>query len=184
MMQINNAGSNAYSYKPLAEASDEDLMWASIQFSVPCYFASSELYKLWALYMQRSCNYKHPWFDDMLSRGSFFFLFLSYLACLRPIVTHGCWLVLQAIKMMLNQPRGGHIFNIDGAGSDGRPTPRYLLLVYSSITNIPSFSLLQYLHHAAAYLLSSMAFLVLAWKGACRFYIGKVKHIIWWFLLT
>lgn len=27
---------------------------------------------------------------------------------------------------MLNQPRGGHIFNIDGAGSDGRPTPRYL----------------------------------------------------------
>lgn len=28
--------------------------------------------------------------------------------------------------MMLNQPRGGHIFNIDGAGSDGRPTPRYV----------------------------------------------------------
>lgn len=26
LMQINNAGSNAYSYKPLAEASDEDLM--------------------------------------------------------------------------------------------------------------------------------------------------------------
>lgn len=31
---------------------------------------------------------------------------------------------VQAIKMMVNQPRGGHIFNIDGAGSDGRPTPR------------------------------------------------------------
>ncbi|XP_065031608.1 chlorophyll(ide) b reductase NOL, chloroplastic-like isoform X3 [Musa acuminata AAA Group] len=30
-----------------------------------------------------------------------------------------------AINMMLNQPRGGHIFNIDGAGSDGRPTPRF-----------------------------------------------------------
>lgn len=28
-MQINNAGSNAYSFKPLVEASDEDLMWAS-----------------------------------------------------------------------------------------------------------------------------------------------------------
>ncbi|KAL6994382.1 chlorophyll(ide) b reductase [Sarracenia purpurea var. burkii] len=27
--------------------------------------------------------------------------------------------------MMSNQPRGGHIFNIDGAGSDGRPTPRF-----------------------------------------------------------
>lgn len=26
--------------------------------------------------------------------------------------------------MMRTQPRGGHIFNIDGAGSDGRPTPR------------------------------------------------------------
>lgn len=29
--------------------------------------------------------------------------------------------------MMRQQPRGGHIFNIDGAGSDGRPTPRYCL---------------------------------------------------------
>ncbi|KAK6233718.1 hypothetical protein QUC31_006124 [Theobroma cacao] len=67
---INNAGSNAYSYKPLAEASDEDLMWASIYHS-----------------------------------------FLSFLGL--------------AIKMMLQQPRGGHIFNIDGAGSDGRPTPRF-----------------------------------------------------------
>ena len=27
--------------------------------------------------------------------------------------------------MMLNQSRGGHIFNMDGAGADGRPTPRY-----------------------------------------------------------
>jgi len=27
--------------------------------------------------------------------------------------------------MMRNQPRGGHIFNLDGAGSDGRPTPRF-----------------------------------------------------------
>lgn len=27
VMQINNAGSNAYSYKPLAESSDEDLLW-------------------------------------------------------------------------------------------------------------------------------------------------------------
>lgn len=27
--------------------------------------------------------------------------------------------------MMLTQSRGGHIFNIDGAGSDGRPTPRF-----------------------------------------------------------
>lgn len=27
--------------------------------------------------------------------------------------------------MMMDQPRGGHIFNIDGAGSDGRPTPRF-----------------------------------------------------------
>lgn len=28
MVQINNAGSNAYSYKPLAETSDEDLLYA------------------------------------------------------------------------------------------------------------------------------------------------------------
>uniref|UniRef100_A0A2P2LN72 Chlorophyllide b reductase NOLic isoform X2 n=1 Tax=Rhizophora mucronata TaxID=61149 RepID=A0A2P2LN72_RHIMU len=31
----------------------------------------------------------------------------------------------EAIKMMLNQLRGGHVFNTDGAGSDGRPTPRF-----------------------------------------------------------
>ncbi|KAG6630814.1 hypothetical protein I3843_13G038300 [Carya illinoinensis] len=69
---INNAGSNAYSYKPLAEASDEDLI-------------------------------------DVVTTNT-----LGLMICCR-----------EAIKMMLNQPRGGHIFNIDGAGSDGRPTPRF-----------------------------------------------------------
>ncbi|KAL5568711.1 hypothetical protein UlMin_025286 [Ulmus minor] len=69
---INNAGSNAYSYKPLAESSDEDLI-------------------------------------EVVTTNS-----LGLMICCR-----------EAIKMMLNQPRGGHIFNIDGAGSDGRPTPRF-----------------------------------------------------------
>ncbi|KAJ9159674.1 hypothetical protein P3X46_025160 [Hevea brasiliensis] len=69
---INNAGSNAYSYKPLAEASDEDLI-------------------------------------EVVSTNT-----LGLMICCR-----------EAIKMMLNQPRGGRIFNIDGAGSDGRPTPRF-----------------------------------------------------------
>ncbi|GAB4836199.1 hypothetical protein Ancab_001113 [Ancistrocladus abbreviatus] len=69
---INNAGSNAYSYKLLAEASDEDLI-------------------------------------EVVTTNT-----LGLMICCR-----------EAIKMMLNQPRGGHIFNIDGAGSDGRPTPRF-----------------------------------------------------------
>ncbi|XP_062175124.1 chlorophyll(ide) b reductase NOL, chloroplastic isoform X4 [Alnus glutinosa] len=69
---INNAGSNAYSYKPLAETSDEDLI-------------------------------------EVVTTNT-----LGLMICCR-----------EAIKMMLNQPRGGHIFNIDGAGSDGRPTPRF-----------------------------------------------------------
>ncbi|KAG6765034.1 hypothetical protein POTOM_029048 [Populus tomentosa] len=69
---INNAGSNAYSYKPLAEASDEDLI-------------------------------------EVVTTNT-----LGLMICCR-----------EAIKMTLNQPRGGHIFNIDGAGSDGRPTPRF-----------------------------------------------------------
>ncbi|KAK9691585.1 hypothetical protein RND81_09G206100 [Saponaria officinalis] len=69
---INNAGSNAYSYKPLAEASDEDLI-------------------------------------EVVTTNT-----LGLMICCR-----------EAINMMLNQPRGGHIFNIDGAGSDGRPTPRF-----------------------------------------------------------
>ncbi|KAK3003882.1 hypothetical protein RJ639_019714 [Escallonia herrerae] len=69
---INNAGSNAYSHKPLAEASDEDLI-------------------------------------EVVTTNT-----LGLMICCR-----------EAINMMLNQPRGGHIFNIDGAGSDGRPTPRF-----------------------------------------------------------
>ncbi|KAK1374156.1 chlorophyll(Ide) b reductase NOL, chloroplastic [Heracleum sosnowskyi] len=69
---INNAGSNAYSYKPLAEASDEDLL-------------------------------------EVVTTNT-----LGLMICCR-----------EAINMMLKQPRGGHIFNIDGAGSDGRPTPRF-----------------------------------------------------------
>lgn len=64
-------GSNAYSYKPLAEASDDDLI-------------------------------------EVVTTNT-----LGLMICCR-----------EAIKMMLKQPRGGHIFNIDGAGSDGRPTPR------------------------------------------------------------
>ncbi|XP_020530390.1 chlorophyll(ide) b reductase NOL, chloroplastic isoform X2 [Amborella trichopoda] len=69
---INNAGSNAYSYKPLTETSDEDLM-------------------------------------EVVTTNT-----LGLMICCR-----------EAIKMMSSQPRGGHIFNIDGAGSDGRPTPRF-----------------------------------------------------------
>ncbi|CAJ1977998.1 unnamed protein product [Sphenostylis stenocarpa] len=69
---INNAGSNAYCYKPLVEASDEDLI-------------------------------------EVVTTNT-----LGLMICCR-----------EAIKMMVNQPRGGHIFNIDGAGSDGRPTPRF-----------------------------------------------------------
>ncbi|XP_027355005.1 chlorophyll(ide) b reductase NOL, chloroplastic isoform X2 [Abrus precatorius] len=69
---INNAGSNAYSYKPLAEASDEDLI-------------------------------------EVVTTNT-----LGLMICCR-----------EAIRMMVVQPRGGHIFNIDGAGSDGRPTPRF-----------------------------------------------------------
>ncbi|KAF3551433.1 hypothetical protein DY000_02000185 [Brassica cretica] len=69
---INNAGSNAYSFKPLSEASDEDLI---------------EVVKTNTLGLMLCCR--------------------------------------EAMNMMLTQSRGGHIFNIDGAGSDGRPTPRF-----------------------------------------------------------
>ncbi|KAG6472148.1 hypothetical protein ZIOFF_069605 [Zingiber officinale] len=71
-LQINNAGSNAYSYKPLAETSDDDLL-------------------------------------EVVTTNT-----LGLMICCR-----------EAINMMFDQPRGGHIFNIDGAGSDGRPTPRF-----------------------------------------------------------
>ncbi|GFR42669.1 hypothetical protein Agub_g3480 [Astrephomene gubernaculifera] len=31
----------------------------------------------------------------------------------------------EAIRLMRSQPRHGHIFNMDGAGADGNPTPRF-----------------------------------------------------------
>ena len=36
---------------------------------------------------------------------------------------HSCR--LQAIRLMKDQPSGGHIFNMDGAGADGGATPRF-----------------------------------------------------------
>ena len=30
-----------------------------------------------------------------------------------------------AMKLLAKQPSGGHIFNMDGAGADGLPTPQY-----------------------------------------------------------
>lgn len=33
--------------------------------------------------------------------------------------------MLQAIKVMQDQPSGGLIYNMDGAGADGNPTPLF-----------------------------------------------------------
>ena len=35
------------------------------------------------------------------------------------------WRGRQAIRVMREQPAGGHIFNMDGAGADGGATPRF-----------------------------------------------------------
>jgi len=69
---INNAGTNAYYYGPLSEASEADLA-AIVETNV-----------------------------------------LGVMLCCR-----------EAIKLMKEQPGTGHIFNMDGAGADGNPTPRF-----------------------------------------------------------
>lgn len=69
---INNAGSNAYTYKPLVDTNDEVIM-------------------------------------EIVETNT-----IGVMICCR-----------EAIKMMMKQERGGHIFNMDGAGADGRPTPRF-----------------------------------------------------------
>ena len=69
---INNAGTNAYSYKPLIEAAATDLV-------------------------------------DIVDTNV-----LGTMLCCQA-----------AIKLMREQPSGGHIFNMEGAGSDGTPTPRF-----------------------------------------------------------
>eukprot|EP00892_Ulva_mutabilis_P002300 jgi/Ulvmu1/12070/UM083_0083.1 len=69
---INNAGSNAYSFKPLVEASETDLV-------------------------------------DIVQTNV-----LGVMICCQA-----------AIKAMRRQKAGGHIFNMDGAGADGNPTPRF-----------------------------------------------------------
>ncbi|GMH44832.1 hypothetical protein BSKO_12784 [Bryopsis sp. KO-2023] len=69
---INNAGSNAYSYKVLSEFSDADL-------------------------------------TEVIETN-----LLGTMLCCR-----------EAIRIMRDQPSDGHIFNMEGAGSNGRPTPRF-----------------------------------------------------------
>ncbi|GAQ87774.1 Chlorophyll b reductase [Klebsormidium nitens] len=69
---INNAGTNAYTYKPLVENSDEDI-------------------------------------EQIVATNT-----LGVMLCCR-----------QAIKLMQKQGSRGHIFNMDGAGADGNPTPRF-----------------------------------------------------------
>jgi chlorophyll(ide) b reductase len=69
---INNAGSNAYSYKPLIEAEESDLV-------------------------------------DIVDTNV-----LGVMLCCQA-----------AIKCMRKQKAGGHVFNMDGAGADGSPTPRF-----------------------------------------------------------
>jgi chlorophyll(ide) b reductase len=69
---VNNAGTNAYSFKPFFEQEDEDI--ASV--------VSTNI--LGVMYGTKA-----------------------------------------AINAMKNQPNGGHIFNMDGAGADGNATPRF-----------------------------------------------------------
>ncbi|CAK9866379.1 unnamed protein product [Sphagnum jensenii] len=69
---INNAGTNAYTYKPLVEFTDADIM-------------------------------------QIVETNT-----LGVMLCCR-----------QAIRLMREQNRGGHIFNMDGAGADGNATPRF-----------------------------------------------------------
>ena len=69
---INNAGSNAYSFRPLIESSESDLI-------------------------------------DIVDTNV-----LGVMICCQA-----------AIRLMQQQQQGGHIFNMDGAGADGNPTPRF-----------------------------------------------------------
>jgi chlorophyll(ide) b reductase len=69
---INNAGTNAYSFKPLVESSESDLI-SIVDTNV-----------------------------------------LGVMICCQA-----------AIKAMRRQPKGGHIFNMEGAGANGNPTPRF-----------------------------------------------------------
>lgn len=69
---VNNAGTNAYTFKPFFEQSDEDIA-SVVNTNV-----------LGVMYGTKA-----------------------------------------AINIMRNQPKGGHIFNMDGAGADGNATPRF-----------------------------------------------------------
>lgn len=135
VMQINNAGSNAYSYKPLAESSDEDLLWELLllihEFVVLHLVGVNiitvlcrEVVSTNTLGLMLCCREVKGLFSCLLFKhyaGSKYGLSQAY--CMHSFNK-------QAIKMMSNQPRGGHIFNMDGAGSDGRPTPRCSDLLY------------------------------------------------------
>ena len=101
--RINNAGSNAYSYGPLANATDADLMNIVETNVLGVMLCCREV-----LCMPRRA-------------GAFFQPSLRLRGRLRTL-SFGS---VQAINLMKSQPSGGHIFLMDGAGADGSATPRF-----------------------------------------------------------
>ncbi|EEF47945.1 short-chain dehydrogenase, putative [Ricinus communis] len=77
-------------------------------------------------FSQENLKYIDIWVFNLDVSGLHFQLLYAFI--FEVVTTNTLGLMIccrEAIKMMSNQPRGGHIFNIDGAGSDGRPTPRF-----------------------------------------------------------
>ena len=101
--RINNAGSNGYKYKTLLESSDADLV-SIVETNVLGVMLGCKEARCspagWLL-SYSPCS----WRDKQSRRRA-----------------AGC---AQAIRVMREQPGGGHIFNMDGAGADGNATPRF-----------------------------------------------------------
>ena len=111
--RINNAGSNGYKYKTLLESSDADLVSIvetnvlGVMLGCKEARAAGWLRPAWHVpYMTSS-----PMGTGAMGTGA------------EP--EGGVAAVLQAIRVMRDQPSGGHIFNMDGAGADGNATPRF-----------------------------------------------------------
>ena len=108
--RINNAGSNGYKYKTLLESSDADLVSIVETNVLGVMLGCKEVCGPPA----HACSGR--------AAGQPLHGTRPLWGASKSVISHAH---AQAIRVMREQPSGGHIFNMDGAGADGGATPRF-----------------------------------------------------------
>ena len=113
----------------MAELCEELPDAASAVFGIDCDVSSEASVSRLADFAASQMGRVDVWINNAGYSGSYKpFVELSPSAISQVVSTNlvGSLLCTQAaMRVMQTQPEGGHVFNMDGAGADGMPTPMY-----------------------------------------------------------